>query len=174
MSWLIYSRNETFFKQSFTDLCNTHPKYLNSKTYFSHVTITLLLFSLINRPLLLHTSTKCPTITFRSFSVSYHKIRLSAYKRPGNFLSLHSENLIPILPIPIFTSFVTASMYMLKSQGNMIHLCLMPLSVLKHSLLLPFTLTQTRLFVHIPSFLKPFKSLPPTSYILITYHTNSC
>ena len=53
----------------------------------------------------------------------------------------------------------------------MIHPCHTPLSILKHSLSLPFTLTQTRLLAYI--LLIPFSSLPSTSYILSTCHRAS-
>ena len=66
---------------------------------------------------------------------SPHKTESSEYKRQDNLHSLQSSwNLTPLLPIPIFKSFITASSYTLKSQGDMIHTYLTPLSILKHSL----------------------------------------
>ena len=97
-------------------------------SYFNHSsllnTITLLLFAFIFRYLLpfrslLHTWTKCPTFTFRCSSDSPYKTKSSACKRPGNLHSLpSSRNLTSILLIPIFTSFITVSIYTLKSQGD--------------------------------------------------------
>ena len=58
-----------------------------------------------------------------------------------------------------------------SSQGDMIHPCLTPLLILKHSLSPPFTLTQARLLKYIISI--PFNSLPPISYILNTCHNAS-
>ena len=66
---------------------------------------------------------KSSTIALSSSSNSPHKIKSSAYKTPGNLYSLPSSwNLAPLPPIPIFTSFITASIYTLNSQGDMIHL----------------------------------------------------
>ena len=78
---------------------------------------------------------------------------------------------IALLPISIFTSFITASIYTLNSQGDMIHPCLTPLSILNHSLSPPFTLTQAELSTYI--LLIPFKTLLPTSYILNTCYKAS-
>ena len=72
------------------------------------------------------------------------------------------------LPIPIFTSFITASIYTLKSQVDIIHPCLTPLSILNQSFSLPFTLTQAKLSTYI--LLIQLNNLTPTSYILITCH----
>ena len=100
---------------------------------------------------------------------SPQRTKLSAHKRPGNHYSFSSSmNLYPILPTPIFTSFITAFIYTLKSQGDMMQPCLTPLSILNCSLSLHFTLTQAKLSTYI--LLIPPNSLPPTSYILNTYH----
>ena len=75
---------------------------------------------------------KLPTIALSPSSDSPHKTKLSAYKRPGNLSSpLLKSHSLP--PISIFISFITASIYTLKSQGNRIHSCLTPLLILKHS-----------------------------------------
>ena len=69
----------------------------------------------INFSVLFYTPQQTPTVTFRSPSDSPHTTKSSAYKRPGNLHPLLSpRNLTPLLPIPIFTSFITASIYTLN------------------------------------------------------------
>ena len=48
---------------------------------------------------------------------------------------------------PHFHFFIIASVYTSKSQGDMIQPCLTLLAFLKHSLLTPFTFTQTGLLI---------------------------
>ena len=117
-------------------LSKIHPRYLNSETH-SHSTpyslfniITLLLPALNFSPLLLHTWTNRPTIILRSSFYSPHRTKSSGYKRPGYLRSLASyRSLNLLLPILIFTSFITPSIYTLKSQRNMTHPCLTSLSI---------------------------------------------
>ena len=76
-------------------------------------------------------STKHPINPLEYYWDSPHSTMLFLYKSPSNlqyFLSWKSHS---ILPIPSFTSFITLSIYTLKILGNMIHLCLTPLLVLK-------------------------------------------
>ena len=147
---------------SVPDSFKTYPKYLNSDTYsnrapstrISHPnpfsppnTITLLLSALISKPLFLHTSTKRPTITFRPSSNSTQNQIIYILETKQSPLSslLQKPNSHP--PHPHFTSFITASIYTLKSQEDMMHPCLTPLSILKQSLFPPFTLTKFRLLI---------------------------
>ena len=103
-------------------------------------TITLLLPALTFRPLLLHPSTSCPTITHRSSSNLPHRAKA--------FANCKEEATHSSLPIPIFTSFNNASKFTMKSQGDMIHLYLTPLSILNCSLSPPFTLTMQTINLH--------------------------
>ena len=82
-----------------------------------------------------------------------------------------SWNFTLLLPLPIFYSFITESIYVLKSQGDMIQTCLTPLAILKHSLPHYFTLKQARLLTYI--LLIPFNILPPTSDILSSCYSAS-
>ena len=83
--------------------------------------------------------------------------------------TLFFRNPNPNLPIPIFTYFITAFIYTLKSQGDKIQPFLILLSVLKHSLSHSFNLTQSRVLTYILLIL--FRHLPPKSYILSIYHS---
>ena len=136
-------------------ICPKHPKYFNSDTCSNHNpstqtlktspssplnTITLLLPALTFRPLLVHITTKHPTIAFRFSFDSLYKTKSFVYKRPGNLHSLY--------PHPHF-HFITASIYTLKSKGDMIQPYLIPLLILK-------TLSPSHI---------------PTSYILSTCHS---
>ena len=138
-----------------SDSPNTQSKNLNSKTCSNHVLskktshtnpssspniITLLLFAFTFRPLLLHTLAKHLTISSRFSPISPHKTRSSAYISLSNLYSFpSSENVIPILPIPIFIFFITRYLYTLKSQRDMTYPFLTPLSILKHLLSPPFS-----------------------------------
>ena len=122
------------------DISKTYPKYLNydtcsnhaPSTWISHSSpssppITLLLSALSFR--LLHDSSKCFVTILRSCSGLTQKNQVTYLHTRGQVISIPSpsRNLIPILPIPIFTSFITASIYILKNQGDMVHPCLIPL-----------------------------------------------
>ena len=100
--------------------------------------------------LLFHISTNHPTLTFRSSSNSPYKTKSSEHKRPSNFHSLH----------PHFRFF-----------HQCIYIHIKKLSILKHSLSSPFTLTKAKLLTYMLLIL--FSSLPPTAYIVRTCHRAS-
>ena len=130
-----------------------HPIY-NCDTYFSCVpytwtshfnpsllnTISLILSVVTFRPFLQYTSTKRPTISFRSSFNSPYKTKSSAYKRPG---SLHSSLFQKSHSYPPHSDFhlFHHCIHRLKSQVDRIQSCLTAWSILKHSLSSPFTLT---------------------------------
>ena len=106
----------------------THPIYINLTLQsllfiqWHYLALTCIdLQSSSPTPLSNHT-----TIALSSSSNTPQRTKSSAYKRLGNLHYLYSSrNLTPLLPIPIFTSFISTSIYTLKSQGDMIHPALM-------------------------------------------------
>ena len=126
-------------------------------------TITLLLPALTFRPFLLHPSIKPSTITLRSYSDSPHKNQVICIQEvrqsPLSSLFLKSHSPPPHPHFHLLHHFV--HIYTLKSQGDIIHTCLTPLLILKHSLSPPFSLTQAILLTYI--LLIPINSSPPTS-----------
>ena len=75
-----------------------------------------------------------------------HATHLNYFASSGPLLlSDHRPILLTISPSPLSSCFITASLYNLKSQGNMMQPCLTPLSILKHSLSPPFTPMHARL-----------------------------
>ena len=137
--------------------CNTCSNHIlstsTSNRSFEFSTITLLLATLTFRPPFLHT--KYSTNAIRSSSNLPYKNKSFANKEPGK-LYTHSSFWNPSLqlPIPIFTSSITVSIYILKSLGDMIYHCLTPI--------------QAILVIYI--LLIPFNSLLAISYILSTCH----
>ena len=100
----------------------------------------------------------------RSSSNSPHRTKLSSYKRPGNLQSLlsSSRNLIPLLPIPIFTS-IAASIEEPKGRDT-------PLShstiYSKPLIAFPFTKAQDKLSIYV--LLIPFNNF--TTHIIHSQH----
>ena len=104
-------------------LAKTHPKYLNSDACFNRAPSTDLTLQYLLPTQYLHLDLMCidfqtsssPTYVNKTFN--HHLHTSSACKRLGNLHSLLSSgNFTHILPIPIFTYFITASVYTLKKS----------------------------------------------------------
>ena len=143
------------------------PSTQTSQYDLSPIHLTPSLCSYLHWPSDLFFSTLLQNIpTSPSSLLPTHQTKPSHLHTTGQAISTLSSswNLTPLFPIPIFTSFLTASIYTLKSQEDTIQPCLIPSSILKYSLSQPFTLRQARLLTY--TLLMPFNSLPPTSYVL--------